>query len=129
MRPIRCRRVRSGKDIWLDGKGVVRLETGQYVELFVAKGAHTLKLLHQDLLDFYSAHEIVINESPAIIEICSVLTSNKARLLKALPDGFKESFSSVHEPSPSYFGLRELPFFEERLRIERMERKSAFCSW
>jgi len=91
----------SGKDIWLDGKGVVRLETGQYVELLVAKGAHTLKLLHQDLWDFYSTHEIVINESPAILEICSSVTSNKARLLKALPDKFKESFSSVHDPSPS----------------------------
>lgn len=119
----------SGKDIWLDGKGVGRIETGQYVELVVPKGSHTLKLLHQDLFDFYSTHEIKVSDDESIIEICSTATSNKARVLRQLPDKFKESFASMHEPSPTYWSLRSLPLFDERLRIERMEQKRAFCYW
>ena len=57
----------SGKDIWIDGKGVARLETGQYIELFIAKGPHEIKLLHQDVVDFYSTHRITISESDSII--------------------------------------------------------------
>jgi hypothetical protein len=30
---------------------------------------HELKLLHQDVLDFYSTHPIVMNETQSIIEI------------------------------------------------------------
>lgn len=119
----------SGKDIWIDGKGVTRLETGQYVELPISKGIHTVKLLHQDVFDFYSSHEIVIDDSSNILEICTAGTTNKARLVNKLPDKFRESFFSIYDPSPSYLGLRDLPFFEDGLRIERVERKGFFCAW
>jgi hypothetical protein len=119
----------SGMDIWLDTKGLVRLETGQYVELFVSPGAHTLKLLHQDMLDFYSTHEIVIDQSQPFMEVCSAATTNKVRVLGELTEKFSESFYSVHSTSPSYFALRSLPVFAERLRIEREEIKGAFCYW
>jgi hypothetical protein len=119
----------SGKDLWLNGKGVGRLETGQYLEFFVSTGSHEIKILHQDVFDFYSTHPITITASSSIVEICSTLTSNRARVLSNLPDQFKESFTPIQDPPTSYFGLRGKPFFETRLDIEKNRGERQFCGW
>jgi len=119
----------SGKDIWIDGKGVAKLETGQYVELYIPKGLHEIKLLHQDIFDFYTTHRLNISETGSFIEICSTATSNRARVLTSLPEQFKESFTPLQESPTSYFGLRSKPFFKTRLEKERNGGERQFCSW
>lgn len=86
----------SGKiNIHLNGKGVGQLQIGQYVILEVDKGRHIIDLLHRDIVNFSSSHELDVSESPSYIKIYSKMTSNGLEKVKAI-DGFESKFQVAY---------------------------------
>lgn len=86
----------SGKiNIHQDGQGVGQLRIGQYVILAVAEGLHTIDLLHKDLVNFSSTHEISVGSSQTFVKIYAKVTSNGAEIVPK-PENFDLEFSPAY---------------------------------
>lgn len=118
-------------DIKLDGKGVVQLKNGQYAYFLADFGPHILDLYHWDIFNFPSRHEIQIESGKTVLEVCTVVTTNKARMRERVPELFETSFTYYDEPRASWMGLLNLPYFKKGFSEERRVQTpgSYFCSW
>jgi len=86
----------SGKiNIHLNGKGVGQLKIGEYVILSVEKGNNTIDLLHKDIVNFSSSHQIIVSESPTHLKIYAKVTSNGAEIVQK-PNSFESKFKSAY---------------------------------
>jgi len=86
----------SGKiNIHHNGKGVGQLNIGQYVILSVAEGYHTINLLHKDIANFGSTHQLKVSESPTYLKIYAKVTSNGAEIVPK-PENFEEKFKPAY---------------------------------
>ena len=86
----------SGKiNIHHNGKGVGQLKIGQYVILAVKEGSHTIDLLHKDIVNLSSTHQISVSSSPAYLKIYSKVTSNGAELVSK-PESFESKFKPAY---------------------------------
>jgi len=86
----------SGRiNIEIDGKGLIQLNIGQYIQVIVSRGEHHLQLLHKDLFNFRSQHHIDLTGPEAYVKIWATLFSNKVRIVPELPENFASDFEPV----------------------------------
>ena len=85
----------SGKiNVSIDAKGVGQLAIGQYVVIEVASGKHVVSLMHKDIMDFNSSHNIDVSGAEVFFKIYSQMTSNGAGIVDAPKD-----FPSKYKPA------------------------------
>lgn len=86
----------SGKiNIHHNGKGVGQLKIGQYVILSVEEGSHNIDLLHKDIVNFDSTHQLLVSDSPTYLKIYAKVTSNGAEIVSK-PDNFESKFKPAY---------------------------------
>jgi hypothetical protein len=86
----------SGRiNVRLNGKGVAQLHIGQYVQVMVPKGTCQVDLLHRDMADLSSQHQIELRDPESFLEIYSTPFANSARLVPSLPPDFEKNFKPV----------------------------------
>lgn len=87
----------SGRiNVLLNGKGVTQLNIGQYAQLILPRGNYQLGLVHRDLKDFESQHQVELVNPESFVEVYATVTSNQAKVISALPEGFVGKFKPVN---------------------------------
>lgn len=74
-------------NVWFDGKALGGPNIGEYIQIQVPKGKHQLELVHLDVMEFRSKHELDAQDDPLIVELRTTPVSNEIRLHKTLPTG------------------------------------------
>jgi hypothetical protein len=78
----------TGKmNVSMNGKGVASLNIGEYVQIGLPKGKHTMSLVHRDVVEFSSTHEISVENESTYIEIAASVVSNSFKVHPELPTG------------------------------------------
>lgn len=78
----------SGRvNIWLNGKAIGGPNIGEYVQVQVPKGKHQLTLLHLDMFEFRSTHELEAADDLLFVEVRATVVSNEYQVHKSLPTG------------------------------------------
>ena len=86
----------SGKiNIHFDGKGVGQLSIGQYVILSVKEGTHKIDLLHKDIVNMSSTHQVSVSDSPTYLKIHANADSNGAEVVQK-PGDFESKFKPAY---------------------------------
>lgn len=82
----------------LNGLGVAPLEIGEYVQVELPRGRHSLMLSHWDMVTFNSTHEIEVDGPTVYVEVQATPISNFMRvhpqlpMKSQLPDDFRPSY-------------------------------------
>jgi hypothetical protein len=81
-------------NITVSGKGVGRLDRGEFFQLYIPNGSHDVTLVHQDLVLFTSRHSLELLGDPVYVEVHPTLTSNELKARSSLPAqiGFTKKF-------------------------------------
>lgn len=75
----------------VDKKPMGQLNIGQYVELELEKGKHQINLLHKDIFDFKSTHQIETDDKPTFLRVFAKITSNGIEVVPK-PAGFESKY-------------------------------------
>lgn len=75
-------------NIWLNNKPLGQIRPSEYVIIYLKKGKHHFKVLHIDVVNMRSEHEVEIDNETKVIKIKPTLTSNKLELTNEFPDNF-----------------------------------------
>lgn len=75
-------------NIWIDGKALGQIRPSEYVIINLDKSEHTFKVLHIDLVNMRSEHNVLIDNDTKIIKIKPTVTSNKLSVTNILPNNF-----------------------------------------
>lgn len=78
----------AGLNIWLDNKPLGQIRPGEYVIINLKNGKHHFKLLHIDIVNIRSEHEVEIDNETKVIKIKPTITSNKLELTNEFPKKF-----------------------------------------
>ena len=81
-------------NIWIDDKPLGQIKQSEYLIINLNNGNHKFKVLHKDLVNMRSEHEVIISEDTKIIKIKPNITSNKLEVTNAFPENF-ETFDYV----------------------------------
>lgn len=82
-------------NVKLNGKGLGRLNFGQYAQVIVPKGKCRVDMQHLDLVRFSSQRWLDLNEAESFVEIYATPTSNEAKLVPALPADFEKKYEPI----------------------------------
>lgn len=77
-------------NIWLDNKPLGQIRPSEYVIINLKNGKHHFKVLHIDVVNMRSKHEIEINNDTKVIKIKPTITSNKLEVTNKLPKKFSK---------------------------------------
>ncbi|WP_419212722.1 hypothetical protein ACNR9Q_01035 [Maribacter sp. X9] len=75
-------------NIWLDQKPLGQIRPSEYVIINLKKGKHIFKVLHIDVVNMRSEHEIEIDDKTKVVKIKPTITSNKLELTNEFPKNF-----------------------------------------
>lgn len=75
-------------NVWIDGKSLGQIKAREYLIIDLNNGNHEFKILHIDMVNMRSTHQIVVNENTKVIRIEPTITSNKATATNILPENF-----------------------------------------
>lgn len=75
-------------NIWLDEKPMGQIRPGEYVIINMKNGTHHFKLLHIDMVNMRSEHDVEVTEDTRIIMAKPTITSNKLEVTNILPSNF-----------------------------------------
>ena len=78
----------SRLNIWIGGKSIGQIRKKEYTILELEKGKYEFNVLHIDMVNMRSKHQVEINENTKIIRIEPTVTSNKLKVTNTLPDNF-----------------------------------------
>jgi hypothetical protein len=82
-------------NVKLNGKGVGRLNIGQYAQVIMPKGKCQVDMKHLDLVVFSSQRWVDLNDPVSFVEIYATPTANEAKTVPALPADFEGSYKSI----------------------------------
>jgi len=82
-------------NIWLNDLQLGQLKPGEFVVMELEKKNHKFNLLHLDVVNMRSEHQITVKDSTKVIMVKPTLTSNKLEETNILPKKFKEKFTHV----------------------------------
>ncbi len=77
-------------NIWLDAKPLGQIRPSEYVIIHLEKGKHHFKVLHIDLVNMRSEHEVMIDDKTKVIKIKPTITSNKLEITNVFPKNFEK---------------------------------------
>jgi hypothetical protein len=87
----------------LDGKAVGGPNIGEFVQIQVPKGMHTLEIWHLDLIKFRTEREIAVDQD-LVIELKATPFSNKVLVQTTMPDGnFRPHVVATEEQTKTVF--------------------------
>lgn len=75
-------------NVWVDGKSLGQIKAREYLIVDLNKGNREFKILHIDMVNMKSTHQININENTKVVRLEPTITSNKATVTNTLPDNF-----------------------------------------
>ena len=75
-------------NVWVDGKSLGQIKAREYLIVDLDKGNREFKILHIDMVNMKSTHQIDINENTKVVRLEPTITSNKATVTNTLPDNF-----------------------------------------
>lgn len=75
-------------NIWLDDKPLGQIRPSEYVIINLKNGNHHFKVLHIDVVNMRSEHEVTIDDNTKVIKIKPTLTSNKLEITNEFPNNF-----------------------------------------
>jgi hypothetical protein len=79
----------SKMNILIDGMPIGQINYGEYFIINLKEGIHKVKLIHKDVLNFKSQHEIIINENSKIFELRPTALGNMIKERNLFPEDFK----------------------------------------
>jgi len=79
-------------NIWIDNKPLGQIRPSEYVIINLNDGKYLFDVLHLDLVNMRSSHDVLIDGNTKVIKIKPNLTSNKLTVTNELPKRF-EKFS------------------------------------
>lgn len=77
-------------NIWLNNKSLGQVKSNEYVIINLKSGGYKFKVLHIDVFNFRSEHELVVDEKTKVIKIKPSFTSNKLVITNEFPDNFEK---------------------------------------
>ncbi len=83
-------------NVWIDNKALGQIRPGEYVVLEIGEGQHEFKLLHIDVFNMRSEHNVEIDPQTRIIRLEPTLTSNKLTITNVLPVKFEKFEYAKH---------------------------------
>lgn len=72
-------------NIWIDNKAVGQLKPSEYAIINLESGPYQVRLLHIDVFNMKSEHQVVIDKDTKIIKVKPNLTSNKLWVTNEFP--------------------------------------------
>ncbi len=77
-------------NIWLDNKPLGQIRPSEYVIINLKSGKHHFKVLHIDVVNMRSEHEVKVDNDSKVIKIKPTITSNKLELTNEFPKNFEK---------------------------------------
>ncbi len=75
-------------NVWIDDKPLGQLGPSEYLIIDLEEGKHYFEVLHKDVVNMRSNHNVEITESTKIIKIKPNLTSNTLEVTNVMPKNF-----------------------------------------
>lgn len=75
-------------NIWINDRPLGQLRGSEYVVIDLKNGVYKFKVLHIDMFNMKSTHEIEIDDKTKVIRVKPTLTSNKLTITNELPKNF-----------------------------------------
>jgi len=75
----------SSLNIWINNIPAGQLKASEYVVIRLNEGSNIVRLLHKDVVNMKSEHNIVIDERTKIIMVKPTITSNKLEVTNEFP--------------------------------------------
>lgn len=76
-------------NIWLDNKPLGQIRPSEYVVIKLKNVKHHFKVLHIDVVNMRSEHEVKVDNDSKVIKIKPTMTSNKLELTNEFPKNFE----------------------------------------
>ncbi|MEZ7498105.1 hypothetical protein QO200_05070 [Flavobacterium sp. Arc3] len=77
-------------NIWIDNKALGQIRPTEYVIINVKKGQHHFKVVHVDVVNMKSEHDVNIDTDTKVIKIKPTVTSNKLEVTNEFPSNFEK---------------------------------------
>ena len=77
-------------NIWIDDKPAGQLRSGEYIIYKLATGKHQVRLLHIDMVNIRSSHEVTLTNTTKVIKVKATAASNDLTVTNSLPDDFSK---------------------------------------
>ncbi|WP_029035615.1 hypothetical protein [Salinimicrobium terrae] len=77
-------------NIKMDGRNLGQLRAKDYVIVNLVNGKHTFDILHLDLVNMKSDHEVTVTDTTKVIMVKPTITSNKLKVTNQLPDNWNK---------------------------------------
>lgn len=77
-------------NVWIDDKPAGQVRGGEYIIYKLSPGKHRVRLLHIDMANIRSSHEIDVNQSTKVIKVKATAVSNDLSITNILPDNFSK---------------------------------------
>lgn len=77
-------------NIWIDEKPLGQIRPSEYVVINLKYGKHQFKVLHIDVVNMRSEHDVEIDENTKVINIKPNITSNRLEVTNELPEKFEK---------------------------------------
>jgi hypothetical protein len=81
--------------IKIDGRGIVTLSSGQYVQVDLEPGRHHLELSHTDTLTFTDEYTLRVEDGPIYVRVYRTELSTHFDSSQQMPAGFAQKFRPV----------------------------------
>lgn len=77
-------------NIWINDKALGQIKPSEYVIIDLMYDKYQFKLLHIDLVNMRSNHQVEINEDTKVIMVKPTVTSNNLKVTNQLPSSFEK---------------------------------------
>jgi len=78
----------SRLNIQLDNKNLGQLRAKDFAVINLKNGKHVFNIMHIDVVNMRSEHEIIVTDSTKVIRVKPTITSNKLEIVNQLPQNW-----------------------------------------
>lgn len=77
-------------NVWIDNKPLGQIRPSEYLIINMENKKHVIKLLHVDVVNMRSEHDVIVTNETKIIRVKPTLTSNKLEVANEFPNNFEK---------------------------------------
>lgn len=77
-------------NVWIDNKPLGQIRPSEYLIINMENKKHVIKLLHIDVVNMRSEHDVIVTNETKIIRVKPTLTSNKLEVTNEFPNNFEK---------------------------------------